>query len=473
MYAVAAAVQRGLVFLLLPVYTRALDPVAYGRLSILLAIAAAVVIVLSIGMDTAFFRVYFGLRDDPATQRRFVTTAWVFLIVAAPVGAGVLALVSAPLLLDSATVPAGELALTLAGAALFVSATVVPLALLRAEERLRDYLALTAVIAATTAGFTFFAVVVLDAGVRGWFISVIAANAVTLLVAVKIIPLRLAHGIDRKLLTGALALGLPLIPHMLSHWGLGVSNRLVLAGMVTPFEVGIYALATNIALPVAILMAGMAQGFMPAYARAATETAALQALPRLINAQFLLVLALATGAMLIGPIAVHYLAPPEYADAARLVPWMTAGYGLLGLYFLPMNALSLTAGRTGKVWLVTLVAAGANFGALLLLEPALGLLGAAIAVTVGYAVLLVGVALYSRGPDNPVRYQLPRLARATVVFVIIYAFAVTTTDAVTARDALLRLACLTAALPLLVLARVVDRGHLVALVARTPSKRRG
>ena len=35
-------------------------------------------------MDTAFFRTYFALREDPERQRQFVTTAWVFLLVVPP-----------------------------------------------------------------------------------------------------------------------------------------------------------------------------------------------------------------------------------------------------------------------------------------------------------------------------------------------------------------------------------------------------
>jgi O-antigen/teichoic acid export membrane protein len=464
-YAGAAAFQRGIVFLLLPIYTRVLDPSAFGRLSVLLAIATAAVILLSIGMDTAFFRSYFALRDDPERQRRFVTTAWVFLLLGAPAGATVLALAARPFLAHSDTVPFGELALALIGSALFVSATVVPLALLRAEERLRDYMVFTVVIAGTTAAFTFVAVVVIEGGVGGWFGAVIAANTVTLLVAVRLVPLRLANGIDRRLLVGALALGAPLIPHMLSHWGLSVSNRLVLAGIVPTFQVGVFALATTLALPVAILMQGMAQGFMPAYARAAVDSAALNALPRLINVQYLLVLTLTTAATLFGPIAARYVAPSEYAAAAALVPWMTAGYGLLGLYFLPMNAMTLTEGRTGKVWMITVIAVGANFAALFTLVPSLGLTGAAIASMLGYAVLLLGVGIYSRGPDNPVRYQRARLTRAALVFIAMYVGAVVSSGDRTVLDAFIRLGWLAAVLPFLVLAKVVDRSQ-IATMAR-------
>ena len=455
-YAAAAAFQRGIIFLLLPVYTRVLDPAAYGRLSVLLAISAVAIILLSGGMDAAFFRSYFALRASPETQGRFVTTVWLFLLVVPPIAAALVTLVAAPFLASNQVVPIGEFALALAGAAVCVSGTVVPLALLRAEERLRAYVVFTAVTGVTTAAFTLIAVVAVDGGVTGWLGAVVAANLVTLVVAVRLIPLRLSTGIDRSLLVSALALGLPLIPHVLSQWGLGVSNRVVLVTIVSTSEVGIYALAANVALPLAIVMQSMGAAFMPTYARAATEEAAFRSLPQAMMAQFLMVLVLTMSGALIGPIAVAYLAPPEYAPAARLVPWIAAGYGLLGLYFLPMNAVVLIEGRTGKVWIATLIAALVSLSSLPLLVPLLDLLGAAIAVTIGYGVLLVGVSLYSRGPNNPVRYEWGRLLRAATVFVVVYLLAVATTGDRTAADLCFRLTWMCVVPPLLVLTRVID-----------------
>lgn len=472
-YVAMAAFQRGIIFLLLPVYTRVLDPARYGRLSVLLAIAAAAIILLSCGIDTAFFRSYFALRHEPERQQRFVTTVWVFLLVVPAAATALLTLVAALLFTNSDVVSAGELALALAGAAVFVSATVVPLSLLRAQERLRDFVVLTTVTGVATAVFTLLAVVVLDGGVAGWLIAVVVANLLTLAVAVRLIPLRLDAGIDRALLRGALVLGLPLIPHVLSHWGLGISNRLVLAGIASDSDVGRFALAANIAIPVAIVMQSMGNAFMPTYARAATERAALDALRRVIMVQFLMVLTVATLGMLVGPIVVRYLAPSEYSAAADLVPWIAAGYGLLGLYFLPMNAVALTEGRTGKVWIVTFAAAGVNLVCLLALVPAVGLIGAGIAMTLGYLVLLTGVAIYSHGPGNPVSYQWGRMARGVLVFAAIYAAAVLTSGDRTVVDLSIRLGWLVVVVPLLlVLARVVDFVHL-ASAARRVARRSG
>lgn len=471
-YVAMAAFQRGIIFLLLPVYTRVLDPAAYGRLSVLLAIAAIAVIMLSCGMDAAFFRTYFALRDDPARQQRFVTTAWAFLLVVPAAVAAVLALAAAPLLADSEVASAPEFAVALAGAAIFVSATVVPLSLLRAEERLRDFAVLTGVTGVTTAGFTLVAILALDGGVMGWLIAVVASNTVTLGVAVWLVPLRLRGGVDRSLLRGALALGLPLVPHVVSHWGVGVSNRVVLAGLVSTSNVGIYALAANIALPIAIVMQSMGNAFMPAYARAAVERSVLAGLRSVIFVQFLMVLSVATIGGLVGPIAVQYLAPPEYSDAAALVPWIALGYGLLGLYFLPMNAVTLTEGRTGKVWIVTAVSAAVNLGCLLAFVPAVGLVGAGIAVAAGYATLLTGVGLYSRGPANPVRYQWGRMGRGLLVFGAVYIGAVTTSGSQSLGDLGVRVGWLLVTPSLLVLARVVDRRHLAALAGSLSRRNR-
>lgn len=463
-YAIAAAIQRGIIFVLLPIYTRVLDPVAYGRLSVLLAIAAVAIIILSCGMDTAFFRAYFLLRDEPENQARFVTTSWVFLLVAPPAAALVASALGAVIFASSGLIQPLELALALAGAALFVSATVIPLSLFRAEYRLRDYVILTAVTGGGTAALTLLFVVGFRWGVAGWLLGVLVANGLTLLVAARLVPLRFSSGGDRGLLRGPLKLGLPLIPHLLSQWGLGVSNRLVLAGIVSAGMVGVYALAANIALPVAIAMQSMATAFFPSYARASNEESAQDALGRVMLAEFLVTLVVAAVGTLLGPIAVRYLAPAQYAGAAEIVPWITAGYALYGFYFLPMNVVALTVGRTGKVWVVTVTAAVANLGSLLILVPAVGLVGAGVAVTIGYLVLLVGLLIYSRGPDNPVRYEWGRFGRAIFVFVLVYALAVVTSGNQTIVDALIRLAWLGAAVPLLVAVRVVRKEQLTAIL---------
>src|SRR6478735_8779237 len=74
-YAIANAAPRLLSFLFLPLYTRALSPAEYGRLSLILVIAVAASFVLASGLDVAIFRIYFDLRAEDA-RKRFVDSLW-------------------------------------------------------------------------------------------------------------------------------------------------------------------------------------------------------------------------------------------------------------------------------------------------------------------------------------------------------------------------------------------------------------
>ena len=69
-----------------------------------------------------------------------------------------------------------------------MAATTVPLALLRAQQRLRDYIVVSSCLAGATAVLTVTLVVVLDRGVTGWLLAMIGANFATLVAAVVVVP---------------------------------------------------------------------------------------------------------------------------------------------------------------------------------------------------------------------------------------------------------------------------------------------
>src|SRR3954447_12606403 len=71
-YAIAAAGQRALTFLLLPLYTAALSTAEYGRLSLLLTIVGGVTVLLAGGFEYSINKRFFELHEDPVAQRRFV-----------------------------------------------------------------------------------------------------------------------------------------------------------------------------------------------------------------------------------------------------------------------------------------------------------------------------------------------------------------------------------------------------------------
>ena len=427
-YAVATSLHGALGFLLLPLYTRALTPSEYGRLAVILTITTAAGYVFSFGLDFALFRGFFQLAADPRGQRRLVNSLWTFVIVASFGAALTISVAVAPWLPSDGIVRPLDLTIGLLAAALWVSATTVPLALIRAQQRLREYVVLSAIYAIATAALTLVLIVGFDAGVRGWLIAMVIANAITFAAGLRIIPFRRPSPFDRQLVHDGLVLGLPLIPHFLGHWSLLLADRAVLSGLVSAAAVGVYTLGATMALPAMILVQALGQAFMPSYAAAATNEADRSRLPGIVTVQAVAVLGICLTVALLGPNLVTIVAPPEYHGAAPLIPWFVLGYAFLGLYSIPINGLSLGMGRTKFVWIATAVAAATNLGLIYLLVPSNGIVSAAIASAVGYLVLLLVIGRYSWNPLNPVRYEWSVLVRAIAVIGTVYVAAVLSTD---------------------------------------------
>lgn len=409
-FAAASIAQRTIAFLLLPLYARVLDPVEYGQIGVITAISAALGTILGFGLETAVFRARVQFRADPAASETFVNTVGGFALVVPLVAALILAAALAASIASIFAVPVAALQVSLLGTALYASATVVPLALLRAQERLRDYLRLTAIQVVLNVALMVLLVVVLRLGVLGWMIAVAISSGVLLVRGLFVLGHRWTTEFDGRYLRYALAFGLPLVPHALSHWGLSLSDRAVLGALADPAEVGAYYVAYQLALPISMIAVALSQGVQPMYAQASVDNAARRAAGAASTHQALIVAGLAGAVAALGPPIVLAVLPSEYADAARFIPWIALGVGLFGLYLIPMNAVSVMAGHTRWVWVFTLLAAVTNVGLNLALVPRIGALAAAIDTAVAYAVLLVGVFAYMRRVvAEPLEYDWRRI----------------------------------------------------------------
>jgi O-antigen/teichoic acid export membrane protein len=415
----ANAAQRTFVFLLLPIYTAVLSPAEYGRLGLLITIQSGISVALAGGMEAGVFRHFFHLEGNPEAQRRFVASAWQSLMIGAPSVAAVVAGLLVLFVPTSTVFRPNEAALAVLVAATLVTATIVPMNVLRAEQRLKDYITLTLVAGGSTAVLTVLSVVLLRLGVTGWLAASLIASGLTLAAAIYIVPWTRADRFDRDGMRSTLSVAVPMIPHSLSHWSLVLLDRGILAILVAPAALGIYTLAANLALPALILILSLNQGFMPSYARAQAGSRAIGELRNSITAQVFLVLFIGCALALLAPLAVEIMAP-SYSPAAELVPWLVLGYVFLGFYYVPMNAISLIVGRTTFIWVLTVSAAMVNLGLIYILVPSYGVLAAAIASAVGYLVLSVLITLYALKLAIQLSIDWPRVLMGVALFSIAY-----------------------------------------------------
>jgi O-antigen/teichoic acid export membrane protein len=426
-YAIANAAPRLLAFLFLPLYTHALSPAEYGRLSLILVIAVAASFVLASGLDVAIFRIYFELRAEDS-RKRFVDSLWLAAAATSAIGTAVALAAVGPFIGASGTVRIEDLGLGLAGAAVLVAGTTIPQSILRARQRRKPYLLLSLANAAISTGLTLLLVVGLGLGPTGWLVALVLANTCSLGAAVLLVGWRPPTPFDGRSVRRAFGLGIPLIPHALAQWSLLLADRGVLASIVSTAQLGIYSLAATMTTPALVLAQSISQGFAASYAAAGASSGEKPNIRRTVSLHCMFVLWVSLAVALLGPCVIGLATASTFERAAPLVPWLALGYLFLGLYYVPMSGLSLGAGRTRLVWVFSVGAAIVNLALVRLCVPRYGLVSAAIASAVGYLVLLVSVFAYATFVHAPVEYDWRRLAAAVTSAVAIGAAALATTD---------------------------------------------
>jgi O-antigen/teichoic acid export membrane protein len=389
---------KGFALLTVPLYTRHLDPKAYGAAETLLTGVILFSILARAGIGEAFIRFYF---DDDDTERReriartaTAAVAWTTtlasllgLLFAGPLSRLVLKSED-PLLFDCAVL----------GLWAFTNLEMV-YAQLRVDERKRAYVYASGANVAMTVAFTVFLVVFANQGARGLLLGNFAASAVVVLGLWWVLRKRVSLKVRVADLRAMLRFGLPTVPADASVYALQVADRFYLFRIFSQEAAGRYAIAIKLATVVFVAVRGFQYAWPPlAYSIEDDEQAAQ--LYSLVTTYY----ALATGVVvcavvLLGRWMVRLLAAHQYFGAYRALPWLALGWSLYGLY-LVFVAISGRARVTSRNFPAGATGLAVNVVLLLLLVPrsgaGLGIAGAGIALCGAYVAMLLVMYLLTR-----------------------------------------------------------------------------
>jgi O-antigen/teichoic acid export membrane protein len=413
-YVSVTAIQRCATFVTLPVFAAAVTPTEYGRITVLVTVYGLATVLLSGGLEIAVFRGVFD-HEDPGRQLRYLRTLATTLFIG-PLVIGVIAgalLAAGPPVLGVEPVSLGVYVAT---AGVITAATVTPLALLRARERFHSYALLSLACVATQLGLRILLVVVADRGVAGWVLADLLAAMVALLLSLAwqgpLLTLRRGSGAD---LRSGLGIGLPLVPHLAAHWGLNFSDRLILAAFYSTALVGTYGMGYQIAFVGGMAVTELNRAYMPRYGEAVNDRLLCASLSIRAREQSLATIAITATVSLLGPQVVYLTLPTAYHSAVLFIPWVSLGFALLGFYYLPMNVISIVAGKTSGIGLSTIIASAVNVGANLMLVPRFGPIAAAVDTALGFLVLLILVAMVARRRCPTVKLDLRPIRGAVLI----------------------------------------------------------
>lgn len=400
-YFVGDLISRGITFLLLPIFTSYLSLHEYGIISLALILQTLFSIILSFrGVVNRFYYQY----KIGAEREQFIGTFWLFLVLYAGVIILIIIFWGKPIfnrLLPSLPffpfVP-----LVLFAVYFDVAFQFVLLDYYQAAMNAKSYTFISILAAAISAGSTFWLVVVTRKGAVGYVQARVISSTSIGIVSAWILFKKIGFKMEWGLIKSALRFGIPLVPHYFFHWILGLSDRVILDNYTTLSQVGIYSLAYQIGLAFQLVFASLNKALVPVFSQASESNVTLHQLPRITTYHVLAVSYLGViGILLSGPILI-ILFPLSYHGARPLIPWLIMGIMFVGYYYIPMNIVSMTAGRTFIAPALTFIAGAVNLGLNLFLVPKIGTIAAAYNTSIGYGILLIlmSVVAYRLRPLN-------------------------------------------------------------------------
>lgn len=215
-----------------------------------------------------------------------------------------------------------------------------------------------------------------------WIVAIFALFALFLLQRDKLLKLsRRPHDVRE-----ALRFGIPLVPHILGIFLLSAVDRFVIHTQLGLGKVGIYMVAAQLAMGMAIVFDAINKAYVPwLFERLQRNREAdKKQIVRWTYVYFVTALLVACLAFVFGPFVVPFVAGAQYAQAGKLVGWLALGQGFGGMYLMVTNYIFFSK-RTGLLSIATIISGLVNVALLILLVKLYGLHGAAIAFAISMA----------------------------------------------------------------------------------------
>jgi O-antigen/teichoic acid export membrane protein len=414
-YGLGGLVSRILAVLLLPLYATYLHGRGFGKIETVVALTTVLVIVLRLGISSAFFRFYFDSHD---AARRVLVVRTSFWFTMAMATAGLVAgwLLASPIA-DALRLGHDPWLVRAAFVGLWAQMNYEQLtSLFRVEERSTAFVAASLANVVITVATTLLLVVVLKKGPTGAVVGNFVGTLCVYLVLLGYRRYQLGLQFDRRLFREMNRFGLPLVPSALALWAINFIDRIFIAQYKGQTEVGVYSVAVRISSVIVFLMVAFRLAW-PAFAYSIEDDRDAKRTYSFVLTYLVLVcswMSLALGAL--APWLVRVLAPkPEFARAAEAV----APLAFAATAYAGYTVLAIGSGRARKTqlnWVISAVAAAVNIALNVALIPRYGMIGAAIATVAAYVVLFGGMYAYAQRV-YPVAYQRRRVAVATAVAV--------------------------------------------------------
>ena len=408
-YTAASILSKVIAVALLPLYTRYLSPEDYGAAEILFSAVVVASIIVRFGLIEAILRFYYQEDEDKA---EVVKSSFAGLFWLSTLGALVLLPFAGPLSEALLKESAPELTRIAIGGLWVLTMWEFMLTLFRLEERARAYFLTTILNVLAAIGLTVVLVVGLDEGARGLLLGSYAAGGAFVLGLIAWQWRRLSLRFDRGLLRRLFRFGSPTMPAEVSLYLLNFVDRLIIVRSLGLAEAGLYSLAVKFAQGVNVLVRGFLLAWPPLAYSIRDDDEARRAYAVVVTLFVTGCAWVVAGMWLFSRWMVRALAAPKFFDSYEAIGLISTAVTLYALYLVLVVILGRT-GRTEFNFPAAIGALVANVALNLVLVPAMGIVGAGLALVASYFVVLALMYVFTQRLF-PVPYESGRLLRVTL-----------------------------------------------------------
>jgi O-antigen/teichoic acid export membrane protein len=410
-YGTADAAVLAVNFLLLPVYTRVLQPAEYGALALLLVFEAVLKPTLRSGLDSAYLRLYFDY-PRPADRRSLAKTVLVFILA---LNGSALVLLW-PLSSWLTRLAVGDLqyvsALQLVALNTGLSnLAFLPFCLFRVQERSALVGSLTFLRSFSTIVVRLVLVVGFRQGVFGLALADVIVTTVLVLALTPTLVSMIGGTFSRPMLRALLRYGFPQVPQGLLSQVMSMSDRYVL-GMFLPLrDLGVYSIGSTMASVLKLYPVAFESAWMPFAFSSLTRRDAPLVFARMASYAFAVLCFAALGVVLLAEPVTRLVLPVSYHRAPAVVPLLALGITIQAAAWFMATSINV-AKRTSRHPVATAAGAAASLLGSVALIPRFGVMGAAAGVLCGQVALATTTAWFAQR-YYPIPYEAARLAKTT------------------------------------------------------------
>ena len=407
-YMLGLVLNRGVAFLLVPFYTRALEPAVFARLDLCTATVLILLPIFELGMGTAMVRFY-HLYDDADEQRGVTRTSFTFVLGAVAAWITLAFALAGPL--SRVVFGVADQTTFIRLVAVTTGITVLGnqvLSLLRAQEKSVQFAVLNLTRSLVGPGAIVLLVVRFDMGLLGVLWGDIAGLATMTLVGLVMCRRWFGFGVDGGVLRRMLRFGVPLLSMGLATSIITLSDRYFLRAWVGLEGLAVYSLGFKVAMIITLVTRAFQTAWPASAYQIAKEPDGPQHMADIARFVLGVVLSIALLLTLASPELVRLFGGRElYAAGRYVVPWIAFSYAVYLAVLYVFTAVTI-ANRTGLVFIVVCGGCLAKIGLNMLLIKPFGALGAAASTLCAFVIeLALGYVVAQR--VYPVPYALGRI----------------------------------------------------------------